>query len=52
MDAMQRFQKDQNLDPTGKLTARSLSALGLGPKPQESSLLPPASTASLSPPLQ
>ena len=32
MDAMQRFQQDQKLEPTGKLTARSLSALGLGPK--------------------
>ena len=36
MDAMQRFQQDQKLDPTGKLTARSLSALGLGPKPADS----------------
>jgi hypothetical protein len=32
MDAMQRFQQDQNLEPTGKLTAKSLGALGLGPK--------------------
>ena len=30
--AMQRFQQDQNLEATGKLTARSLGALGLGPK--------------------
>jgi len=48
MDAMQRFQKDQNLDPTGKLTARSLVALGLGPKPQETSMLPPNPPGSLS----
>jgi hypothetical protein len=33
MDAMQRFQQDQKLDATGKLTAKSLGALGLGPKP-------------------
>jgi hypothetical protein len=32
MDAMQHFQQDQKLDATGKLTARSLVALGLGPK--------------------
>jgi hypothetical protein len=32
IDAMQRFQQDQKLDATGKLTARSLGALGLGPK--------------------
>ena len=35
IDAMQRFQKDKNLDPTGKLTARSLGELGLGSKPPE-----------------
>ena len=33
IDAMQRFQQDQKLEPTGKLTARSLGALGLGPTP-------------------
>jgi hypothetical protein len=48
IDAMQRFQKDRNLEPTGKLTARSLAGLGLGPKPQETSLLAPNPTASLS----
>ena len=31
-DAMRSFQSDQKLDPTGKLTAASLIALGLGPK--------------------
>jgi hypothetical protein len=41
MDAMQRFQKDKNLEPTGKLTAKSLSALGLGPKPAETASLSP-----------
>jgi len=32
MDAMQRFQQDQKLDASGRLTARSIVALGLGPK--------------------
>ena len=31
-DALKRFQKDQNLDPDGKIGALSLMALGLGPK--------------------
>jgi peptidoglycan hydrolase-like protein with peptidoglycan-binding domain len=31
-DALRRFQADQHLDATGKLSARSLIALGLGPK--------------------
>lgn len=32
VDAMKRFQEEQNLPPTGKLTSLSLIALGLGPK--------------------
>jgi hypothetical protein len=32
VEAMRRFQKDQNLDPSGKLDSLSLIALGLGPK--------------------
>jgi peptidoglycan hydrolase-like protein with peptidoglycan-binding domain len=32
MDALKRFQADQNLPPDGKLTSLSLIALGLGPK--------------------
>lgn len=32
IDALKRFQMDQNLDPTGKLNSLSLIALGLGPK--------------------
>ena len=32
VDALKRFQKDQNLDPDGKIGALSLMALGLGPK--------------------
>jgi len=48
IDAMQRFQKDRNLEPTGKLTAKSLSGLGLGPKPPtETTMLLANPTASL-----
>ena len=32
VEALKRFQKDQNLDPSGKLNSLSLIALGLGPK--------------------
>lgn len=32
VDALKRFQKDQDLTDTGKLDAKSLIALGLGPK--------------------
>jgi peptidoglycan hydrolase-like protein with peptidoglycan-binding domain len=32
MEAIKRFQKEQNLEPNGKLTSLSLIALGLGPK--------------------
>jgi len=32
MDAMKKFQQDQNLDPTGKITSRALINLGLGSK--------------------
>jgi hypothetical protein len=32
VDALRRFQQDQNLTPTGKLDSLSLIALGLGPK--------------------
>jgi len=32
VDALKRFQKDQNLDADGKIGALSLMALGLGPK--------------------
>jgi len=31
-EALRRFQKDQNLEPTGKLSSLSLIALGLGAK--------------------
>jgi peptidoglycan hydrolase-like protein with peptidoglycan-binding domain len=32
VEAMKRFQRDQNLTPTGKPSSLSLIALGLGPK--------------------
>lgn len=32
IDAMKRFQAEQSLPPTGKVTSLSLIALGLGPK--------------------
>jgi peptidoglycan hydrolase-like protein with peptidoglycan-binding domain len=52
VDALKRFQKEQGLDPDGKLGSLSLIALGLGPKrlaaqtgePPASSLPPPPGT--------
>ena len=32
VDALKKFQTEQNLDPTGKINSLSLIALGLGPK--------------------
>jgi hypothetical protein len=32
MDAMRKYQTDQKLEPTGKITAKALINLGLGPK--------------------
>jgi peptidoglycan hydrolase-like protein with peptidoglycan-binding domain len=32
IDALKRFQQDQNLTPDGKLGALTIIALGLGPK--------------------
>lgn len=40
IDAMRKFQEDQKIDPTGKVTAKSLIGLGLGPK-DESVPAPP-----------
>jgi len=41
MDAMRRFQKDQNLEPTGKPDqSLTIIALGLGPKYAESPSVP------------
>lgn len=41
VEALKRFQKDQNLDPDGKIGALSLIALGLGPKRVAKSEQPP-----------
>jgi peptidoglycan hydrolase-like protein with peptidoglycan-binding domain len=44
MDAMKRFQQDQNLTPTGKISSLSLIALGLGPQREQAAAIaaPPA----------
>jgi hypothetical protein len=36
LEALRRFQQDQNLEPSGKLDSLSLIALGLGPKHESS----------------
>jgi hypothetical protein len=51
VDALKRFQKDQNLDPDGKIGSLSLIALGLGPKRGVSSAqAAPAGTEPVDPP--
>lgn len=40
MDALKRFQSEQNLEATGKINSLSLIALGLGPK-HETPAMPP-----------
>jgi peptidoglycan hydrolase-like protein with peptidoglycan-binding domain len=45
VDALKRFQQDQNLDPSGKINSLSLIALGLGPKRE-----PIAAAAPMAPP--
>ena len=45
-EALKRFQTDQKLDPTGKITSLSLLALGLGPDHGNS---PAAVTATAAP---
>jgi hypothetical protein len=45
-DAMRAFQTDQKLEPSGKLTAAALIALGLGPKRDT----PPVPAATPAPP--
>jgi peptidoglycan hydrolase-like protein with peptidoglycan-binding domain len=40
-DALRQFQTDRKLSPTGKLSAASLIALGLGPKTGAASASPP-----------
>jgi len=50
-EAMRKFQNDQKLDPSGKITAASLIALGLGPK-NESQTAASSITTSTSTPAQ
>ena len=40
VDAMKRFQQEHNLEPTGKVTSRSLIALGLGSSTAAPSAVP------------
>jgi len=53
MEAMKQFQQDQNLSVTGKISAASLIALGLGPKPTGPTTPPadPAVNPSAAPPV-
>lgn len=50
VEAMRRFEADQKLDGDGKLTARSLSALGLGSKHAAVAQVRPAAAPSQIPP--
>lgn len=56
IDALKRFQADQNLMPDGKISSLSLIALGLGPKrltASKSDAVPPApaGTGAVAPPV-
>jgi peptidoglycan hydrolase-like protein with peptidoglycan-binding domain len=53
VDALKRFQQDQNLNADGKLTSMSLIALGLGPKRSGLAAVPkPAAVPAQAPPEQ
>lgn len=41
VDALRRFQQEQNLNPNGKINSLSLIALGLGPKYDTAAIEPP-----------
>jgi phage tail tape-measure protein len=45
VDALKRFQADQNIEASGKINSLSLIALGLGPKRDTASLKPAAEPA-------
>jgi hypothetical protein len=47
-DALKRFQRDQNLEATGKVNSLSLIALGLGPR-HEAPAAPPSAAPAASP---
>ncbi len=51
-DALKRFQADQNIEASGKVTAMSLIALGLGPKHETAAAKPPDPPASQTAPAQ
>jgi hypothetical protein len=42
VDALKRFQAEQNIESTGKINSLSLIALGLGPKHETAAAKPPA----------
>jgi peptidoglycan hydrolase-like protein with peptidoglycan-binding domain len=48
VEALRSFQRDQNLEPSGKIDSVSLIALGLGPKYQTAAA-PPAPSDSAKP---
>jgi peptidoglycan hydrolase-like protein with peptidoglycan-binding domain len=50
VDALKRFQADQNLDADGKIGALSLIALGLGPKRESAAVRPAPSSNPISAP--
>ena len=55
VDALRRFQTDQNLEPDGKLGSLSLIALGLGPKRMTAQAKPepqPATPNRANPPIE
>jgi peptidoglycan hydrolase-like protein with peptidoglycan-binding domain len=49
VDALKRFQSEQNLTPDGKIGSLSLIALGLGPKRLTAQTAPAAAPATTSP---
>ncbi len=48
-EALRRYQRDQNLEPTGKLDSLSLISLGLGPKRESTAALGGASAPAATP---
>ena len=49
IDALKRFQSEQNIESTGKINSLSLIALGLGPKHDTGAAKPPAPTPAQDP---
>ena len=42
IDALKKFQREQNIDSSGKINSLSIIALGLGPKRETAPVKPPA----------